>query len=190
MTETTPAATCVWPGCNSPRALFDDLPLDASPVCSVHLQVARVLADRLEAEVLRSRGIVRQSLQPAPAARSAPEPQAGVVYFVQVGGHIKIGWTTSLDRRMRSYPPGSALLLVHPGTRADESQLHRRFAAHRTHGREWYSLAADLVRHIERGKAEHGAPPAVSFAGKPATVPMPYRTQQAARPRSRVRHRS
>lgn len=102
-----------------------------------------------------------------------PEPVAGWVYYVETGGYIKIGWTSDLQARMRAYPPSFRLLAVEPGEQALEARRHRQFAVHRTHGREWYPLAAVLTQHVDRILAEHGEPPKVDFAGRPVQVPMP-----------------
>lgn len=111
--------------------------------------------------------------EPTEPKRTEP-PVDGTVYYVKVGGsHIKIGWTSDLAKRMRKYPPNTELLGTHPGSRADELRLHRRFAVHRSHGREWYPLVPVLLDHIKRVVAEHGAPDAATFAAKPTEVPTP-----------------
>jgi hypothetical protein len=71
---------------------------------------------------------------------AAREP---VVYFIACGDDlIKIGHTTNLRSRLRSLrtatPKELRVLLVFPGTRDDERELHRKFEAHRA-GREWFS---------------------------------------------------
>lgn len=116
---------------------------------------------------------IAAAIRPAPAA--PPEPKReGVVYYVQVGGHIKIGWTSRLEQRMRSYPPNTILLAVHPGSRADEKQLHKRFAVHRSHGQEWYPLVPVILDHIKRVIADHGEPPATIFGARAVEVPRPH----------------
>lgn len=50
-----------------------------------------------------------------------------VVYFVQIGRHVKIGFTTNLRDRLRSFGTTAVaidLLLVIPGTMSLERQLH------------------------------------------------------------------
>lgn len=182
--------TCVWPGCDKVRRRIPDVPLDETPLCSTHLSKAaavHTIAAQLDLEHMGIVDRVRRE-QTKPAAPKPPEP--GWIYYLQSGGHIKIGWTSDLERRMRAYPPGSQLLAVHAGTRADEATMHRRFAVHRTHGREWYPLAADLMRHIASVTGEHGPPPAVDFAGKPAEIPRPHRDRATIKPKGSPRHRS
>ena len=98
-------------------------------------------------------------------------PTDGIIYYVQSGGHIKIGWTSDLAKRMRAYPPNCQLLATHPGTRANELKLHKMFAAHRSHGREWYPLVPAILHHIDMMKTKHGEPEGVTFGAKPVTIP-------------------
>jgi hypothetical protein len=114
----------------------------------------------------------------APPAPPPEPPRDEFVYFLQVGGHIKIGWTAQFEQRMRSYPPNSILLARHPGTRADEKQLHKRFAVHRSHGQEWYPLVPVLLDHIKRVVAQFGEPPSLTFGARPVEVPTPRPRQQ------------
>jgi hypothetical protein len=107
---------------------------------------------------------------PEPEAPTERESTMGVVYYVQVGAHVKIGWTSNMGSRMRKYPPNSVLLATHPGTRRDEAQMHRRFAADRTHGREWYVPSMSLTHHIQQMVTQHGQPEQVTFGAKPLTV--------------------
>lgn len=107
----------------------------------------------------------------------------GTVYFLRTGGYIKIGWTSDIGKRMKAYPPDTVLLATMPGTRSDELREHKRFAHLRTHGREWYPLAAQITERISVLVAEHGEPRSVSFAAKPVTVPG-SNTKQALRVKS------
>lgn len=159
---------CAWRDCGRP------LTPEEPPLCSAHLKIAHELyIDRFQTATsgYRYAGSVRPEVEPAPVP--VPEPRRGVVYYLRSGGYIKIGWTSDLTKRMRAYPPDSLLLAHHPGTRADETTMHRKFAAHRTHGREWYAMVPPLVRHIDQIKATHGAPDEVAFAAQPVTVPQP-----------------
>lgn len=66
-----------------------------------------------------------------------------IVYFIQQGtdGPIKIGITTNLDNRLRTFQTASPVRLrvlrTEPGGRKRELQLHRRFRSHRMEG-EWF----------------------------------------------------
>src|SRR5262249_50681228 len=60
---------------------------------------------------------------------SPPRPAPSVVYFVQVGKHIKIGFTTNLDRRLKI-----RLLATISGGRELEQRLHCAFSETRIRG--------------------------------------------------------
>jgi hypothetical protein len=163
---------CCWPKCGSP--LFSEIPL-----CAAHLDIAARMGRKLaagEEVVFRHTAIV--------SPETIPErvPKEGFVYYVRSGGFIKIGWTSDLTKRMKGYPPDSLLLAVEPGTRQLETRRHRQFSHHRSHGREWYTMAPTLTHHIESVKAEHGTPDPVDFAAKPVGIPQPRQRQTIGRP--------
>ena len=164
--------TCCWPQCGNPS--YEDAPL-----CSAHITVAHGMQIRIwngQEALHKVRAILTQQ-EDEPEQTTEPEPIPGTVYYVQIGSHVKIGWTANMEGRMRKYPPNSVLLAQHPGTRKDENRMHRRFAADRTHGREWYVPSASLTRHIANVVREHGQPDAARFGAKPVEIPMPHRTQ-------------
>lgn len=149
--------TCCWPSC--PRDLQGEAPL-----CGAHLLIAADLATA-ENPTWRYRGIVPFAEKPEKA------PVDGTVYMLRCGGYVKIGWTSDLTKRMRAYQPDSVLMATMPGTRKDETRLHKRFAHLRTHGREWYSIAPQITEYAAILVAKHGQPDPVTFAAKPVTVP-------------------
>ena len=75
--------------------------------------------------------------------------EAGWVYYLQVGRLVKIGYTRDIEQRMRQYPPNSSLLAVHPGTPKVEREMHHKFLHLLNKGREWFTIAPDLVEHVE-----------------------------------------
>lgn len=61
----------------------------------------------------------------------AARMQQPVVYFVKIGKHIKIGFTTKLKQRLKTFETSSVdveLLLAIPGSRALEKSLHEKLA--------------------------------------------------------------
>jgi hypothetical protein len=132
------------------------------PTFSGEVKLLMETVARRDAEIARLR---------EPVKRTAPTD--GTVYFLQIGGHIKIGWASDLSKRMRQYPPNALLLAAHPGTRKDELRLHKMFAVHRSHGREWYPLVPVILDHIKRVVAKYGSPLEVDFGAKPTVVPQP-----------------
>lgn len=158
-----PRKVCCWTDCL--RTAHKDLPL-----CWTHLTIAHGVVEKQGDPSFVTSYTYRPSehkSEPVPEPVE-PAPQVGVVYYLRVGGYIKIGWTSDLERRMRGYSPDSTLLAVHPGTRKDERAVHRKFAHLKTHGREWFPLAPQITEHIDSVVAEHGAPPAVDFSARKA----------------------
>jgi hypothetical protein len=80
---------------------------------------------------------------------AAKEP---VVYFISADDDlVKIGYTTSLNSRLRSlrtaHPKELRILFVIPGSRDDEQELHRRFADFCV-GREWFKRCDAINDYI------------------------------------------
>lgn len=76
-----------------------------------------------------------------------------VVYFARVAGLVKIGTTGNLWHRLAQLGKPE-LLGVIPGAFAEESRLHRMFAADRVHG-EVFAASPRLLAYV----AEHGTMP-------------------------------
>ena len=79
-------------------------------------------------------------------------PSVAGVYFCCVPGiaRVKIGTALDIARRLGElrYGVPDLVLLAHvPGGRAEEAELHRRFAPLRVAG-EWFRLEADLLDHV------------------------------------------
>ncbi len=161
---------CVWPTCFRKKH-------PETHLCATHLLIAHGIHER----IVRADAPPRLSWlrygdeQPTtwaatpPTETEKPDPKMGTVYFLRVGGYVKIGWTSDLEKRMRQYMPDSQLLAVKPGTRKDENALHRKFAHLKTHGREWFPLAPQITEEAERIVKEHGSPPVVDFSARRAT---------------------
>lgn len=84
--------------------------------------------------------------------RLEPKPKEstpGHIYYLQVGSHIKIGFTTNLQHRLTDYPPSSRLLAKHPGTIQTERHILGMFKDDLDLGREWFRPSAKLTEHIE-----------------------------------------
>ena len=80
-------------------------------------------------------------------AKSKTRP--GHICYLQVGALIKIGFSSTLDERLRAYPPDSKVLATHPGTPELEQVIHRKFFNHLSHGREWFTPSPEIDRHIQ-----------------------------------------
>lgn len=81
----------------------------------------------------------------------ATKPKTGIIYFIECGDFIKIGFTYSLKQRMRAMQSSNPfdLRLMHKmrGSLAREAQLMAKFR-HLRHRGEWFRKAPDLVRFI------------------------------------------
>lgn len=82
----------------------------------------------------------------------------GEIYFVRIDDLVKVGWTSKLADRVRSYGPKAELLANYPGTRADEAALHRQLTPARFRGREWYSDTDVIRAFIHEALERHGPP--------------------------------
>jgi hypothetical protein len=111
-----------------------------------------LLFTHLDLEKVRL-AILNEAMDRGGTDRAVPRP--GLVYFMQSGDFIKIGYTRSPAARvmkMRTDCPMPIVLLhSEPGTFQQERFLHRQFAAHRTQG-EWFRAAPELLEYIERRK--------------------------------------
>lgn len=182
---------CIWPQCTQPRYRHFDTLMCHDHTKAVSNAYTLYHAERYsdaERKYRESREArEREWAEREAAAKKAAKNELGTVYFLRVGSYIKIGWTSDLTQRMRTYPPDCILLATQPGIRADESKLHKRFAVHRSHGREWYPLVPQIIEHIDRVKAKHGEPADVDFGAKPVTVPQPRDKQYIGGPISKTR---
>lgn len=124
-----------------------------------HLKKQRERNAELSRENRKLRG---EKVEPRPQDPN----QEGHIYILRVGGCYKIGWTSNLKNRMRSYHPDTTLMCVYPGTRADEKKLHKKWAHYLRNGREWFMLAPEIDRHIEQKIKQHGEPEKVDFSAK------------------------
>lgn len=80
-----------------------------------------------------------------------------VVYAVQVGALIKIGYTSNLQHRLHSL--SGTLLAFRPGTLADELRAHEILDGHQHHGREWYYPTRQVMEFVNEMRADLGMEP-------------------------------
>lgn len=164
------------------RSTTDRYPL---PLCHEHVLYvwstvdADVRDSLTRGELLEQHAVAEQQTRTARERRIRSSHGNGEIYYLQVGDSIKIGHTGNLNRRMPGYPPGAKLLARHPGTVADEQALHRQFRAYCTAGREWYSPAPEIRKHIAAVQAEYGTPRADLYERKD-----PHRSRPTPRPKS------
>lgn len=113
---------------------------------------ARTLTDRIKKGFAEANRLRALKAQLPPEVKPKPVDERSV-YFIQAdNGLIKIGVATSPKERLRTLrtmsPAALRLVLVLPGRGAPgESELHTRFAEHRSHG-EWFHPAPELLNYI------------------------------------------
>jgi hypothetical protein len=184
MSKARPTEPCPIPGCHRRTWAARGIPVCGECAREISLSVTGPSRRReldLETDILSLRRIIQRQTQQlrafqggeVPTPEKVKRPTDGVVYYLRSGAYIKIGWSADLEKRMRAYTPDSILLAVEPGDRMLETRRHRMFAAHRTHGREWYAMVPALLHHIETIVTAHGTPDPVTFAAKPVTIPQP-----------------
>lgn len=81
-------------------------------------------------------------------------PDGEHVYYIEVDGLVKIGYTSNLKQRLRDYPPSSVLLGVEVGGRDIERRRHAQFARYLKMGREWHSRSEEILRHVNEINGE------------------------------------
>lgn len=73
------------------------------------------------------------------------------VYFILSGSFLKIGYSSDLLERVKTYVTGNPdfkLVAVIPGSRELEKKLHSRFDAYR-HRTEWFRFEGELVEFVQ-----------------------------------------
>lgn len=159
---------CGIRGCREMVPVRTHVPLS---VCLDHAyqiweMVERNDADPFFREVLATaiakRDALRAALRDADQAETrkffAAPDAPGEIYYVRLGGLIKVGWSSDLRARIRSYGPDAALLVHYEATRTDETNLHRNLAPSRAKGREWYHDDAIIRAFISNTLRQHGPP--------------------------------
>lgn len=172
---------CLVPGCGKTLTLFGEIEHRRPemrdhtirlPLCIDHLFVAYKQAShpghrgsreptRLQVEALAlvmEREQARLQANQDEAKRKRLASTNGHIYFVRLNGLVKVGWSRDVAARLRAYGPEVEVLAVYPGTRDDETYLHRQLRPSLKVGREWYEDNAILADYVARAVAEHGEP--------------------------------
>jgi hypothetical protein len=116
------------------------------PLCDRHVLYVWALVNPEVADASRV---------PRAAAR---DPRVGLIYYVRMGGYVKVGFAVDLRKRMMNYPPEAVLLAARPGDESEERREHEYLRPARAYGREWYHLAPLVLNRIQEVLAEHGEP--------------------------------
>jgi hypothetical protein len=130
------------------------------PICLKHLRAAFVFyADYLETNPAPTPEIVADVARMPVRNYPTPCPRESLVYYVAIGSHVKIGFTTAFADRMTSLQPDE-ILATEPGDSTLERERHSQFSRFRApKGREYFYPAPELMAHIEMLRAQ---PPATA----------------------------
>lgn len=133
----------------------ESLPDAPFPICVKHAaEVMRFLNSAMPdnaAEAVRE----MEKPEPTPTHLDAPGDELSVVYYVRVGNHIKVGYSSNLHQRMRFYPPDAELLAFEPGDRALENKRIKQFRKNLNMRREWFAPSIELLTHIRSVRAAY-----------------------------------
>jgi hypothetical protein len=179
---------CLVPGCGRSLNAFGRMMREierhdhgfALPLCMDHLYVAFRQAKREADEDLpvcvdanaRVKAY-RQAVIDAEIAEEKREFMArtdGDLYAVRQGELIKIGWSRDVSTRVRGYGAGVEVLAIWPGSRSDETNLHRQLRPALAKGREWYEDGPILADFLAGIIAKHGEPWVTDTWTRPKTV--------------------
>jgi len=90
-----------------------------------------------------------------------------VVYAIRFDdGSVKIGWTSDLAQRKRTWRirGNDGILAVMPGSVEDEQAIHERLIPHRHHGVEYYHQTPEVLAEVNALRGSVGMPPLDSLS--------------------------
>lgn len=164
-------SVCLVPGCGEELRKRYGIEGDhdhtiSLPLCYKHLSVAYVQAKPGANDGLMVRAVtellgLRAAKQRERETQNREEWLArhrGHIYFVRLNGLIKVGWSKDVHERLRAYGPDVEVLAIYPGSRDDETTLHRQLRPALARGREWYEDGKILADFVTKAVAEHGEP--------------------------------
>lgn len=166
---------CLVPNCD--RWVSTPLVRDHTeglPLCFDHLlsaySHARAFADEPIMHAAADRYLARRKAAEDAEKAAYLARTDGAIYFVRLNDLVKVGWTRSLKPRIKSYGASAELLVTYPGTRDDETNLHRQLTPARAKGREWYEDGPIVQGFIDKALAQYGMPPTLDLWTKPKQV--------------------
>lgn len=168
---------CLVVGCGAELKWYGRLPRDNRrdpdlelPLCFDHLAVVfkmGVTAYRDKPEFIEAIADINEAVAARDKREHEEQQEAflarenGQIYFVRIGGLVKVGWTRDLWSRIKSYGASAELLAAYDATRQDETNLHRQLTPARAKGREWYEDGDIIAKFIAEALAKYGVPPAL-----------------------------
>lgn len=183
-------SVCLVPGCGDELVTYGRLQHERPeqrdhetvlPLCTRHLSVAYQQANYRANDALMVKANTLLLEQKA-AKRKALEKQIteewrqrtdGDIYFVRLNGLVKVGWSRDVDQRLRAYGPDVEVLAIYPGSRDDETNLHRQLRPVLARGREWYEDCKIIADFVAQAIAKHGEPEVYSSWTRPKQIIRP-----------------
>jgi hypothetical protein len=170
---------CAWPECTEYPDPFYEVHL-----CTEHAHRVRNTINRYEARIDQriadaAADIAARKQATAEKIESGYQPGdgdiiPGWVYYIELDGLIKIGFSKNVTNRMRQYAPTAKLLAAEPGTKKIERARHQHFGGHLARGREWFHDVPPLREWIDTVINEYGGAGHLAYTwggpGKPAPV--------------------
>lgn len=167
---------CVVPGCGEELLFFGDPehrpgrrdPSLELPICHPHAavvwrqMVSNYVDDPKFIEAIadvNERVAEREMVDADERKRHRKAMKHGDIYFIRLNDLVKVGWTRDLWGRVKSYGASAQLLVAYPGTRDDETNLHRQLRPALAKGREWYEDGSIIGHFIDEALAKYGQPP-------------------------------
>ena len=140
-------SVCTYDGCSAAPDEELNAPLCMSHAKKLAVQVMLLNNTSVDKDSPYVAGKVNRKRLTDPYVGNRAE-RYGMVYFIQFGDRIKIGYTTDLAQRMTAVPHDKILALI-AGTMTDERRCHEKFAHLRLTG-EWFSAGPDLLKFIDK----------------------------------------
>lgn len=174
-------SVCLVPGCGQDLRVRRAERRDhetALPLCYTHLATAYLQSSLRRDDELMVDAVALAAERKEAKQKSIDEVnrkarlavQDGHIYFVRLNGLIKVGWSRSVNGRIRDYGPDVEVLAVYPATRRDETNLHQQLTPARARGREWYEDGPIVAAFVAEAVKQHGPPVWSDLWSKPKQV--------------------
>lgn len=176
-------SVCLVPGCGRQLVTYSEgnvAPDDRDPsvflpMCHGHAAVVHRNVQRMwgEDELLVPAVIAAQEAHKARSDRidrqtvEYEQGGPGAIYFLRQNGLVKVGWTSNLEKRLKAYGPDVDILCHYPGTRQDETTLHRQLRDHLAKGREWYHDDEAIALFVNDAVKRYGPPKVRAYWTQP-----------------------
>lgn len=155
---------CIWPNCRD-YVFYEE----RAKFCWTHNRYVRSLLaeydevrdEKMRKQIVEIKGEYAELTRRIEAGERIEDPHnqrflPGWVYYLELDGLIKIGFSKDVKKRMRQYAPTAKLLAAEPGTLNVERERHQHFAAYLARGREWFRDVPELRDWITTLRTEYG----------------------------------